>query len=268
VIGRYLRDLNCTITITTNDLELPWELMWHRGKFLCLERPVARIPIGRAVPREPYQLRQGSRAPRFLFVYADPEGNLPAARREVAQIRQRLEEEWRGQVETTFMDNPAGVDLTKTLPRGDYDVIHFAGHAAFDQETPERSGLQLKDEIFYGGKIRRLLEGQPLVFLNACESGRTANEEEPQSIHQYFHAPAAGLASAFVYGGAPACVGALWPIYDEPAADFAVVFYRHLLEGYTMGEAVRRSRLASREKYPDSITWAAFVLYGDPMHRI
>ncbi|HEX8246552.1 MAG TPA: hypothetical protein VF599_00080, partial [Pyrinomonadaceae bacterium] len=34
----YLYENSCSITITTNDLELPWELMSYKNTFLCLER--------------------------------------------------------------------------------------------------------------------------------------------------------------------------------------------------------------------------------------
>ena len=39
---RYIAEMNCSITITTNDLEVPWELMWCSDDFLCLKWPVAR----------------------------------------------------------------------------------------------------------------------------------------------------------------------------------------------------------------------------------
>ena len=60
------------------------------------------------------------------------------------------------------------------------------------------------------------------------------------------------------------CIGALWPIFDDPAALFAVDFYNEVLKGTMIGEAMRRARKKSREQYPENMTWAAFVLYGDP----
>ena len=48
---RYIADNPCSLTITTNDLELPWELMcYQRGRFLCLDRPVACMPMGGRFP--------------------------------------------------------------------------------------------------------------------------------------------------------------------------------------------------------------------------
>ena len=117
--------------------------------------------------------------------------------------------------------------------------------------------------VFYAQKIGRLLEGRPLVFLNACQSARAANEPTPNGF-TYLQKPAEGLASSFIYGGALGCIGSLWPIFDEPAAQFAVAFYNEVLKGTMIGEAMRRARNKIKEQHPDSLTWAAFVLYGDP----
>ena len=268
----YLNETDCSITITTNDLELPWELMWqqessHEGKFLCLERPVGRMPMGQVFPRRELGLPFTGGEPRFLLIHADPTGNLPSAGREIDLIKKGLEERWEGSIiiDVLTREDAEGRRLNEVLRSGTYDVIHYAGHAAFDEDEPDLSALLLhKREVFYAQKVRRLLEGRPLVFLNACESGRTANEISAQEIDKYLQRPAAGLASSFIYGGARGCIGALWPVYDRPAAEFAVDFYNRVLEGYMIGEAMRLARLQIRETYPNQITWASFVLYGDP----
>lgn len=268
---QYLTGTPCSLTITTNDLELPWELMWYQGNFLCLDRPVARLPMGRAFPRVQVQRARMGRKLRFLLIHADPVGNLPAAKAEIERIEEALKEEWKDQIEIDVLlqDKAKGQEVNRILRKGLYDVIHYAGHAAFDPDDPDLSGLLLHDsEVFFAQKIRRLLEGRPLVFLNACESGRTANEQDLQTVGQYLQKPAEGLASAFIYGGALGCIGALWPVYDQPAAEFAVNFYRQVLEGAMIGEAMRQARLAIKHQYPDQITWAAFALYGDPTFRL
>jgi hypothetical protein len=55
-IAQFLRTQECSLTLTTNDLELPWELMLtdsnlREQKFVCTERPVARLPMGYVIPR-------------------------------------------------------------------------------------------------------------------------------------------------------------------------------------------------------------------------
>lgn len=279
----YLSSTPCALTITTNDLELPWELMYDSSwedesgesglGFLCLQRPIARMPMGRAFPRVRRPAAQKEKL-RFLLVYADPLSNLPAAGKEVERIRDELQERWKQpgeeiKIDLLDRDRATGKEMNQALLSGSYDVIHFAGHAYFDDKDPDKSGFVLKEEeLFLSQKIQRFVEGQPLVFLNACQTGVTANEANPQSVGEYFWKPAEGLASAFLYGGALGCVGSLWPVYDEPAADFAIEFYNEVLEGQMIGEAMRRTRRSIKKKHPDSIMWASFVLYGDPTFRL
>lgn len=279
----YLSSTPCALTITTNDLELPWELMYDNSwedeagesglGFLCLQRPIARMPMGRAFPRVRRPTGQKEKL-RFLLVYADPKRNLPAAGKEVERIRDELQERWKRpgeeiKIDLLDRDHATGKKMNQALLSGSYDVIHFAGHAYFDDDDPDKSGFVLKEEeLFLSQKIQRFVEGQPLVFLNACQTGVTANEANPQSVGEYFWKPAEGLASAFLYGGALGCVGSLWPVYDEPAAEFAIEFYNQVLEGQMIGEAMRRTRRSIKTKHPDSITWASFVLYGDPTFRL
>jgi hypothetical protein len=280
---QYLSSNPCSLTITTDDLELPWELMYDESLeesasevglgFLCLQRPIARMPMGRAFPRLRPVTRHKDKL-RFLLIYADPDGNLGAAEREIDKIKSALEPGSRGsdddiEVTTLRREEVTGEKLNKALLTGRYDVIHFAGHAHFSEVDPDLSGLVLhQHERFLSQKIERFVEGQPLVFLNACQTGRTANADAPQSVGEYFWKPAEGLASAFLYGGALGCVGSLWPVYDDPAAEFAIEFYNQVLEGQMLGEAMRLARRTTREKHPDSITWASFVLYGDPTYRL
>lgn len=280
---QYISGNPSSLTITTDDLELPWELMYDESLekpaseaglgFLCLQRPIARMPMGRAFPRSRQSTRQGQKL-RFLLVYADPDSNLTAAEREIDLIKQALEDGSTTsgddiEVVTLRREEVTGERLNKALLTGRYDVIHFAGHAHFSEVNPDLSGLVLhKGERFLSQKIERFVEGQPLVFLNACQTGRTANADAPQAVGEYFWKPAEGLASAFLYGGALGCVGSLWPVYDEPAAEFAIEFYRQVLAGQMLGEAMRLARRATREAHPDSITWASFVLYGDPTYRL
>ena len=61
---------------------------------------------------------------------------------------------------------------------------------------------------------------------------------------------------------------ALWPVYDRPAAEFAIEFYNRVLEGHMIGEAMRQARRVIRDRHPGQITWASFVLYGDPTFRL
>ncbi|MCW5853383.1 MAG: CHAT domain-containing protein [Anaerolineae bacterium] len=268
----YFRENRCSITVTTNDLELPWELMAYKLKdgkttFLCLDRAIARMPMGRAFPRSFTRPTITDRKVRFLLI-ADPMADLPKAADEVDILEKNLRQLWGDRIEITTLrkGEATGEALNRLLRGGTVDVIHYAGHAFFDEKDSDLSGLVLHDrELFLAQKIRRLLEGRPLVFLNACESGLARNEAPPQDAAlSYLQRPAEGLASAFIYGGAIGCIGSLWPVYDRYAAQFATTFYDLVLQGYRLGEAMRRARLDIYATNPEPVTWAAYVLYGDP----
>lgn len=271
-VQRYLEGARCSLTLTTNDLELPWELM-HDGKdYLCIRRPVARMPMGTYLPPERREEEPVGKV-RFLLVNPSPE--LTGAAQEVQTLQKNLKEfgDDKVMVEVLGPDGATGREFTRCLVSGGFHVIHFAGHAQFNDREPDKSGLVLaKGELFLAQKGRRLLRGRPLVFLNACESatpgGAGDSSAKPSVGPNYLQAPAAGLASAFVYGGALGCVGAIWPVYDDGAAALATELYREVIRGTMIGEAMRVAREQVRKAYPDQVTWAAFVLYGDPTFQL
>ena len=270
-----LKKENWSFSITTNDLELPWELIGFHDdatgelRYLCLERSVSRMPLGEVFPLSFGRRAQPAKKKRrMLLIHSDPDGNLPAAAREVDTIAQELQDEV--EFERVQPADATNAHLNNVLMGESFDFIHYAGHAYFDRNEPNRSGLQLKDSRLTADKIRRLSKGGSLVFLNACESGTVARENEPQKVSYLLNnpEPVVGLASAFVYSGAIGCVGALWPVYDKPAAELAVHFYKNVLRGEPTGEALRLARANVRVSYPREITWAGYVLYGDPTFRL
>jgi CHAT domain-containing protein len=262
VVQRHLSGVETPILVASNDLELPWELMYPENDFLCLRAPVGRMPMMRDFPRRNEYQREEKL--RFLFL-ANPTGDLPAAEKEVEWIADRLTGEpatvevWRGEEVT-------GLKLHRALASGRYDVIHYSGHAFFNPENPDESGLLLAGQnVFIAQTIQRTLRGRPLIFLNACESGREMMAEGEVS---YVASETEGLASSFILGGALAIMGTMWPIFDEGAAEFASAFYENILAGQSLGEATRQARLHLRNSRPHDVTWASFVLYGDPTLNI
>jgi CHAT domain-containing protein len=197
---------------------------------------------------------------RFLFI-ANPTGDLPATEKEVNWIADKLSGA-AADVDIWLGEEATGLKLHRALASGSYDIIHFSGHAYFNAENPDESGLLLAGQnVFIAQTIQRTLRGRPLILLNACESGREMMREGEVS---YTASETEGLASSFIRGGALGIVGTLWPIFDEGAAQFAAAFYDHLLSGKTLGEGLRQARWQLKETRPHDVTWASFVLYGDP----
>ncbi len=269
---RLLDETPCPLTVSSNDLELPWELMHDGNDFLCLKRPFARMPVGKTYPRRTRRMVPSTRTTwNMLLIHSDPDGNLADSATEIAEIQTTLNQlPPPVQVKATILDGDqaTGENLTRHLSSGHYDLVHYAGHAGFDLARPDQSFLLLHGrQRFSAERIQRVLEGRPIIFLNACDTSRTNNESDTDSASGTV-AQAQGLASAFIYGGAQACVGALWPIFDDSARALAVSFYTGLLARQPVGEALCNARELSRTKHSDRLTWAAYALYGDPRYRL
>ena len=60
-------------------------------------------------------------------------------------------------------------------------------------------------------------------------------------------------------------MGTFWEVLDEPSSRFALEFYKQLISGNTIGEAIRQARLTLIKEYgEETIVWGSYLLYGDP----
>lgn len=143
-----------------------------------------------------------------------------------------------------------------TAFRHGYDIVHYSGHAFFDNVLPGRSGLLLNDNVLTASDVRFMLNlnRHPIIYANACSAGRIKN------ISSRF----TGLASAFIRAGAAGYISSLWSIDDEEASAIAVTYYYTLLkENYPIGQCLQLAKKAQAET-KSTITWVPLVLYGDP----
>jgi hypothetical protein len=150
-----------------------------------------------------------------------------------------------------------------------FDVFHFAGHggagtsfmngAEIFLDAKNGSRDTITDEMVKQ-RFRRPEGSFPLIFLNACQAGRTTRSFIGLD----------GFANAFLMPvskrGAAAFISSLWSVDDLKAKFFASEFYRTLLAGEPLVEAVKAARRASRDGR--ELTWLAYTVYGDPFARI
>jgi CHAT domain-containing protein/Tfp pilus assembly protein PilF len=130
-----------------------------------------------------------------------------------------------------------------------------------------RSGLVLaaanglesgsKDGVMTALEVSGLdLWGTQLVVLSACETG-VGDVAYGEGVY--------GLRRALVLAGSRAQVMSLWKVNDAATRDLMVGFYRRLLKGEALSEALRgvqRKMLASKEqRHP--YYWAAFIPSGE-----
>lgn len=154
--------------------------------------------------------------------------------------------------------------LFQKIPQG---IIHFAGHGLV---KPSASGVRdyvicLEDTdldvMAWKGMIQAQNDAHPFFFFNACDVGQSrlmANFVD-------------GWAPAVLESGASGYIGALWPLGDRGAANFAVRFYqaldRQLQKGAAnVAELLRKTR--RRFLQNGDPTFLAYVFYGDPHLRL
>jgi CHAT domain-containing protein len=167
--------------------------------------------------------RTWTRAPQSPLIVADPAfdeagypelGRLPGAVDEAATVTRLYPE----------AELLQGVRATPERVLAAWPhatLIHYAGHAVFDEERPERSYL-----VLAGPKRARLTAGDlatldlrkvRLIVLSACRTIRS-NRGRADGF--------SGLAGSLLSAGAGGVVGSTWRVDDEHAAAVLSAFHR------------------------------------------
>ncbi|HEY9226785.1 MAG TPA: CHAT domain-containing protein, partial [Gemmatimonadaceae bacterium] len=199
-----------------------------------------------------------------VLVVGDPAGVDSASRRFAPLPWATVEAESVAQIHSTkalIGSSASSVEVRRSLES--VSIFHFAGHAVFDANQPERSFLALAD---IGGKPGVLTASEiaalrpsnlKLVVLSACS---TLNPRPTRN------GAIGGLAFTFLRVGARAIVSSLWEVRDDATAELFVEFHRQLAKDATPSEALRRAQLAalhsSRPNLRAARTWAAFTYTG------
>ena len=235
----------------------PWETLsikgWAPAAVNGLSRRYAAEGMSVAKWREQ---RRRSREFNVLLVI-NPTGDLPGAVEEGERVAAMLT-----QLPGAGITAIRGADATRArllaeFRSGDYDAIHFAGHAWFDPAAPASSGILCAGGRVVSGADLAAMDSVPaLVFFNACESGRLRATVNP--LRQLDRS--VGFAEAFLRGGVANFVGTWWPVSDAAASAFATTLYRDLAKGASIGSALNAGR-ASVRALP-SADWANYLHYG------
>jgi len=181
---------------------------------------------------------------------------LPNASREVERAAARL-----GAGETTLV---FGEDATveRFLEAGEYELVHFAGHAFFDAEDPDESFLLLAPSEAGSGRLTAgdlygfEFERTRLAVLSSCESAKGTGLRDGGGF---------SLARPFLAAGVPAVVAGFWRVEDSAARDLMEAFHQRLAEGAPAHQALRGAQLemlARGGEWAKPRAWAAFGLIG------
>jgi hypothetical protein len=250
-----IRDSIQSIEIQSEEPWVPWELckLWMddgTGKitedgFLC-----EKFLVTRWLPGVP---QRSSLTASAIGLVVPSDSGLTAAEPERDYIAGL---QTAGRTVTSIPAQTA--DLRQALAAATYDCLHFTGHGKFDPGNADRSSIRLEQDRRFtpedvSGKVASLGQRHPLVFLNACEIGRSGTTL----------GGTAGWPQAFIGAGAGAFIGPYWKIGDGSAALFVQTFYDALLtDKVSVGDAVHRARLAARDATDP--TWLSYVAYAHP----
>jgi CHAT domain-containing protein len=158
----------------------------------------------------------------------------------------------------------ASASYLKHAELAPFRVIHFATHTLVDEHSAARSALVLApgagESGWVGpGELAALRFNADLVVLSSCRSagGVVVNGEGLQ-----------GLTAPLVEAGARSVLASQWEVGDRDALEFIRSFYRHVAEGQSVGEALRRAKVDGIARGTPPREWAAFTMVGDPLVHV
>jgi hypothetical protein len=252
-----------TIFIVSQEPHIPWELM----------RPQIRRPDGTLEKREPLgtefivgrYVDPGFRSPKQNQAIDDSYVVAPTKYIRYRPLAHSAEEaKWVAERFGGTIVTPAvRTRLDEMLKERPVGLLHFIAHGKSDPNAPQL--LVLDEDATFNSIQVRAMEGlenacltkAPLVFLNACEVGRTT----PSLVG------AGGFASEFIRVGARAVVAPLWSVKDSLAHEVAVAFYQAALDKpeRPFADILREIRSKSYAAGGGEDTYAAYCFYGDPL---
>ncbi len=257
------RDRITDLLVYADEPYLPWELVHLKppvGRRQQEPRFLAQHGLVRwqftGFPPKTLHARSG-RVRSLCPAYLDPAYALAGTEQEADYLAARL-----GAIPV----KATPTDVRRLLRRGDFDLLHFAGHGLADQSDIADAKVLLQGRKRGKTVVPQYLSATnvtengrwtapgtgPMVVINACQVGRGGEQLSTLG----------GFAKAFLDAGASAFVSSLWSVGDEPARTFIETFYDELLSGTPVALATVRAR--ERARRAGDATWLAYVVYARP----
>lgn len=213
----------------------PLAALRDSGGLLIARRPLARVLSLR--PRAPAIEHEPSSG---AIVFADPQGDLPAAAAEGAQVAARLGA-------TLFADAAATSDRLWTAAHA--DVLHLAAHV--DEGSRQRR-LRLADRVVTPAEIVERRLAPRLAVLASCGAAAARDEEGWGS-----------LAQALLVAGSEHVIAADRSVDDVEAAALVAAFYGHASWRTEPARALSAAQASLATSHPVG-GWAAFSVLAAP----
>lgn len=234
---------------------LPFQaLSTPAGKYLIEDYSISYLSSASLMKFTKEKTRRG-RSQAFVIGnpdLGDPAYDLRFAEREAREISQ------------LYPQSAVYLKEQATKPRvitesANYDILHFATHAEFNQEYPLASALRLarennSDGRLTAGEIFGLNLKSDMVVLSACETGLGKITNGDELI---------GLSRAFIYAGTPSILTTLWKVNDRASYELIRGYYAHL-KTMKKSAALRQAQLQTMKEFPHPFYWAPYTLMGEP----
>lgn len=246
---------------------VPWETLHVGGQFPATQGGLSRRYLAENLSVAKWLETRRQQPVLDVLLVVNPTGDLSGAETEGERIQRLLNGGLNARVTVRHGKEATREALRADFRSGRYDLVHYAGHAFFDPKEPSRSGILCAGrQVLSGAELSGLGNLPNLVVFNACEAGRirsTQERKQPQLDMARRVERAVGLAEAFLRGGVANYIGTYWPVGDNPADRFADVFYRKLLQGHSIGDALLDARNNVRATPDGQVDWADYIHYGD-----
>jgi len=266
---------------------------------LIVRHEIVSLPSASVLAVLRREAAQRERAPRALFVVADPvfsaedarvkpvaarsaAGRAPRAggasdeeaaalrfprligsRREASGILAMVPEPDRRQV----FDFDATRMTATSAELLDYRVVHLATHGFLNSAHPELSGLVLSLVDRNGAPQDGFLRVHDIYNLRLRADLVVLSACQTALGTEIRGEGLVGLTRGFMYAGAPRVVASLWKVDDRATAELMRAFYQKMLgpERLRPAAALRAAQLSllARNRWQDPYYWAAFTLHGE-----
>ncbi len=234
-----------TISISTNEDWIPWELMFDNNDFWGSKFIISRYPRmkdGREMPKNNRYVKMGERTVNRIVNIVG--GDLPNTEADRARTLFKVE---------PIKEQSIGA-IFKEFENA--DLVHFTCHGHLEPACLQVSKNKMRTQNLLITTVQELpIDPGCLIFANACSSNAP--------LISFGKFTTFGL--EFYLKGAGIYIGTLGAVPIKYAIEFAESVYKELFnenDNITIGEAMAKAKANAANKR--NLFWLLYTIYGDP----
>jgi CHAT domain-containing protein len=275
LVRQALREMQEHHLVVINDARtsrIPWETINLDNRF-----PAGEVGLSRKYEAENLTVAKWLEERRLerelkVLLIVNPTRDLAGAEAEGNRVKDILLGKGEVKIKELWREQATFGAIRAAFRSGEFDVVHYAGHAFFDPLNRARSGIVCHGHQVLSGNDLAGLERLPaLVFFNACEAGRVrgaparvrsrSDRDGGRNTAKRLETNV-GFAEALLRAGVGNYIGTYWPVGDDSAKAFGETFYEGLIKGKSLGLSMTEARKKVQELQSED--WADYILYGSP----